>query len=250
LAAPASPKNWAVLVTGPAGSGRSTMAAFLADGLGLPVVRRRAADLTMRAANEAWRAVAGAFAEARARHAVLLLDCIDGVAAERGAPEADRGSLDALLAELDDARLPVVAVADLPSRLDRAVLRRFTLSVRLRALDSSRAALAFRRMLGAEPPKALPDGLMPGDFAAVRLRRDLMGGGADAVTLRAWLIERAEQGSACSAPAPAPAPLPGTATAGWRTTAWMTPLPRSRGASKVHKPRSRHGRTHSVFAAA
>jgi hypothetical protein len=196
LAAPASPKNWAVLVTGPAGSGRSTVAALLADGLSLPVVRRRAADLTMGAPSEGWRALAGAFAEARARHAVLLLDGIDRVAAERGAPEADGAALDALLAELDDSRSPVIAVADLPSRLDRAALRRFALAVRLRALDSGRAALAFRRMLGAESPKPLPEGLTPGDFAAVRLRRDLMGGGADAATLRAWLVERAEQGGA------------------------------------------------------
>jgi hypothetical protein len=50
-------------------------------------------------------------------------------------------------------------------------------------------------MLGAEPPRALPDGLTPGDVAAVRLRRDLMGG-ADAATLRAWLAECAEVGGA------------------------------------------------------
>jgi len=64
--------------------------------------------------------------------------------------------------------------------------------VRLRALDPERAALAFRRILGAEPPGVLPEGLTPGDIASVRLRRDLMGDGADAATLRAWLVERAE----------------------------------------------------------
>jgi transitional endoplasmic reticulum ATPase len=196
LAAPGAPKEWALLVTCPAGSGRSTVAARLASGLGLPVLRRRSADLAMGAPSEAWRAVAGAFAETRARHAVLVLDGIDGVAAERVVPGAARGALDTLLAELDDARLPVIAVADLPARLDRAALRRFALQVRLRALDPERAALAFRRMLGAEPPGSLPEGLVPGDFAAVGLRRDLLGGGAEAATLRAWVVERAEAGGA------------------------------------------------------
>ena len=71
-----------------------------------------------------------------------------------------------------------------------------TREVRLGALDSERAALAFRRVLGAEPPGALPEGLTIGDFAAARLRRDLLGGDAGAATLRAWLVERAEAAGA------------------------------------------------------
>jgi hypothetical protein len=196
LAAPGAPQGWALLVAGPAGSGRSTLAAHLAAGAGLPVVRRRGADLAGVPSGEASRALAAAFAEARAKQAVLVLDGIDAVAAERGAPGADDAALDALLAEMDGHPLPLVCVADVPPRLDRAALRRFTLTVRLGALDPERAALAFRRVLGAEPPGPLPEGLTVGDFAAVRLRRDLLGGDAGAATLRAWLAERAEAGGA------------------------------------------------------
>ncbi|GAA0607213.1 hypothetical protein GCM10009416_50250 [Craurococcus roseus] len=196
LAAADAPKNWALLVAGPVGSGRSTVAARLAEATGLPVVRRLGADLTAAPSGGASQAVALAFAEARAKQAALLLDGIDGVAGERGAPGTDDAALDALLAETDGHPLPLVCVADLPPRLDRAALRRFTLAVRLGALDPEKAALAFRRMLGAEPPGPLPEGLTPGDFAAVRLRRDLLGGDADAGTLLAWLAERAEAGGA------------------------------------------------------
>ncbi|MBD0274327.1 MAG: AAA family ATPase, partial [Acetobacteraceae bacterium] len=189
-----APEGWALLISGPAGSGRSTLAAHLAASPGLPIVRRRGADLTGGASGEAPRAVALAFAEARAKQATLVLDGIDGVAADRGAPGSDGAALDALLSEMDGHPLPLVCVADLPLRLDRAVLRRFTLTVWLGALDPERAALAFRRVLGEEPPGPLPEGLVIGDFAAVRLRRDLLGGDADAAALRAWLVERAEAG--------------------------------------------------------
>ncbi len=36
--------------------------------------------------------------------------------------------------------------------------------------------------------------MTPGDFAAVRLRRDLLGGESDPAMLHAWLVERAEAG--------------------------------------------------------
>jgi hypothetical protein len=194
LAASGAPRSWALLVAGSAGSGRSTLAAHLAARPGLPVVRRRGADLTGGASGEAPRALALAFAEARAKQSALVLDGIDGVAAERGAPGSDGAALDALLAAMDGHPLPVVCVADLPSRLDRAALRRFALAVRLGALDPERAALAFRRMLRSEAPGPLPEGLAVGDFAAVRRRRDLLGGTADAATLFGWLVERAEAG--------------------------------------------------------
>ncbi len=80
------------------------------------------------------------------------------------------------------------------TELPRTLIPPPTRKVRLGALDPERAALAFRRVLGAEPPGLLPEGLVIGDFAAVRLRRDLLGGGTDPATLRAWLVERAEAG--------------------------------------------------------
>jgi hypothetical protein len=49
-----------------------------------------------------------------------------------------------------------------------AVPRRFTHKLRFDALDPAHADLAFRRILGAVSPGALPDGLTPGDFALVR----------------------------------------------------------------------------------
>jgi hypothetical protein len=142
--------------------------------------------------------VAGAFLEARAKRGLLLLDGVDDVAAERGAPLADPAALDALLAGLDDQPLPVLCTADRCCGLDRALLRRFVAAVRLRSLDRDAAARAFRHLLGFEAPGMLPDGLTHGDLAAVRHRCAVLGGDADPRTVTAWLAERAEANGASS----------------------------------------------------
>ena len=46
--------------------------------------------------------------------------------------------------------------------------------------------MAFRRILGAMPPWALPDGLTPGDFALVRRKAELLAEARPAV-LAQWL---------------------------------------------------------------
>jgi hypothetical protein len=72
--------------------------------------------------------------------------------------------------------------------MDQAIPRRFTFKLRFDSLDAARAVLAFRRILGAEPPGSLPDGLTPGDFAVVRCKAELLAEDRSAIWLR-WLAE-------------------------------------------------------------
>jgi hypothetical protein len=85
---------------------------------------------------------------------------------------------------------PLVCATNLPESMDQAVPRRFTFKLRFEPLDSARAMLAFRRLLGApEPPGSiLPDGLTPGDFAVVRRKAELLGEDRPAIWLQ-WLAE-------------------------------------------------------------
>jgi hypothetical protein len=192
-----APGAWSVLLVGPPGSGKTALALHIARKLGLRAVHKRAADLSGAPGGPA-AAVAAAFLEARAKRALLLFDGVDDAAAERGAPHADPAALDTLLAGLDDQPLPVLCTADRCRGLDRALLRRFVATVRLRALDHAEARRAFRHLFGCEPPGVVLDHLTLGDLAAVRHRRVVLGGDADPRTLSAWLAERAEANDAGS----------------------------------------------------
>ena len=192
-----APAAWSLVIVGPPGSGKTALALHLARRIGLRAVRKRPADLSGAPGGPAG-AVAAAFLEARAKRALLLLDGIDDAAAERGAPFADPAALDALLAGLDDQPLPVLCAAERSRGLDRALLRRFVATIRLRPLDQGGARRAFRHLFGCEVPGMLPEGLTLGDLAAVRHRRAVLGGDADPRALAALLAERAEANGAGS----------------------------------------------------
>jgi hypothetical protein len=80
-----------------------------------------------------------------------------------------------MLTWMERHALPFICTANLPDHLDSAVPRRFTLKLRFNVLDPARAALAFRRILDADLPGPLPEGLTPGDFSDVRRQAELLG---------------------------------------------------------------------------
>jgi AAA+ superfamily predicted ATPase len=198
LARPGAPRAWSLCLSGPPGTGKSAFAHYLAAQLALPVLQKRASDLLSMWVGGSEKAIAAAFAEARAEGAMLLIDEVEALLFDRGAAMRafEVSQVDEMLTWMERHPLPFVCTTNLPERLDSAVPRRFTLKLRFGALDSARAALAFRRILGGVPPGALPEGLTPADFAMVRRKADLLGELRPTV-LAEWLAEeRAARGSA------------------------------------------------------
>jgi SpoVK/Ycf46/Vps4 family AAA+-type ATPase len=136
------------------------------------------------------QAIAAAFAEARTRKAMLLIDEAEALLFDRGAAERsfEVSQVNEMLTWMERHPLPMVCTTNLPDRMDRAVPRRFTLKLRFEALDAARAELAFRRLLAAEPPGALPEGLTPGDFSVVR-KKAVIFGVQEPERLLDWLYE-------------------------------------------------------------
>jgi SpoVK/Ycf46/Vps4 family AAA+-type ATPase len=193
LAREGAPRDWSMCLSGPPGTGKSGFARHLAKRLGLPVLQKRASDMLSMWVGGSEKAIAEAFAEARATGAMLLIDEAEALLFDRGAAHRsfEVSQVDEMLTWMESHPLPLVCTTNLPERMDRAVPRRFTLKLRFEPLDGAQAALAFRRMLGQEPPGPLPDSLTPGDFATVRRKAAILGAECDAVRLLAWLEEEA-----------------------------------------------------------
>ncbi len=96
-----------------------------------------------------------------------------------------------MLTWMENHPLPFVCTTNLPDRLDRAALRRFTLKLRFDPLGSAQSATAYRHFFKAEPLRILPDGPTPGDFATVR-RKLALYGKASPGQLAEWLREEIE----------------------------------------------------------
>lgn len=160
-----------LLLTGPPGTGKTAFAHHLARALDRPLLAKRASDLLSKWVGETKTRIAEAFAEARHRGALLLLDEADSLLFDRGTARApwEVSQVNELLTWLDHHPLPVVAATNHPDRLDPAALRRFVFKLRLRPLGSERAARAFERFFGLAPPPELAAlrNLTPGDFSVV-----------------------------------------------------------------------------------
>jgi SpoVK/Ycf46/Vps4 family AAA+-type ATPase len=160
-----------LLLTGIPGTGKTALAHHLARVLDRPLLVRRTSDLLSKWVGETEQRIAAAFAEARQRGGVLLLDEADSLLFDRSTARTswEVSQVNELLTWLDCHPLPVVAATNHVGRLDPATMRRFVFKLELRALTPAKAMRAFERFFAMAPPPGLAGiaGLTPGDMAVV-----------------------------------------------------------------------------------
>ena len=184
-------RAFSVCLQGPPGAGKSAYVRYLADRLGMEVLHRRASDLLDKFVGETEKAIAAAFAEARAAEAFLLFDEADSLLADRRFAHYnwEVSQTNEMLTWMEQHPLPFACATNFGERLDPATLRRFTFKIALDFLPPVKAEAAFRAFFALDPPPGLAElaTLTPGDFAVVRRKAALLGQSGDPAALAAML---------------------------------------------------------------
>ncbi len=179
-------------LSGPSGTGKSAYARYLAHRIGLDVVEKTGGDLLSMWVGGTEQAIAAAFAEARDRDAMLIVDEVEGLLASRAGADHrwEMTQVNEFLTQMERHPLPFVFTTNIAEALDPASLRRFLFKIRFMAMTPDQAAEAFRRSFGQEPPAGLAqlEGLTPGDFTVVARKARILGE-RDPARLLGWLVE-------------------------------------------------------------
>ena len=120
--------NFSLCLYGVSGSGKSAYSKYLAKTLGLEVVSKRASDLMSKWVGETEQNIAGAFAEAKSKGAMLIFDEADSFLQDRSNANHswEVSQVNEMLTWMESHEYPFICTTNLMDSLDEASLRRFT----------------------------------------------------------------------------------------------------------------------------
>ena len=162
------------------GTGKTSLARYIAQTLNRPLLAKRVSDLSSKWLGATEQSIADMFREACDENAVLLLDEGDSFLRDRQLAHAswEVTQVNELLQQMESYKGIFICATNLMDDIDVAALRRFTFKVRFLPLDLQRRVQMFARFAMGDPVARIRteieqrlvklDQLAPGDFATIR----------------------------------------------------------------------------------
>ena len=176
--------NYGILLYGESGSGTSYYGQFLAQELGMPIIKKRASDLIDKWVGSTERNIQAAFEEAREKKAVLLFDEADSFLFDRKYAQRDFecASTNELLTQMENHPYPFIMTTNLKSKIDNASLRRFLFKIKYTYMKEENVASGVKTYFGKthkltkEQLKELKY-ICAGDFSVAKRKMDVLENG-------------------------------------------------------------------------
>lgn len=168
--------DFSLLLYGVSGGGKSFYAEYLAEQLGIPVIKKKASDLESMWVGETEHNIAKAFEEARINKAMLIIDEGDHFISDRSkhVRSWETSRSEEMLQQIEMHEYPVIFTTNLIKNVDKAAMRRFTYKTEFNYLTKDQVKLAWKIYF---PEAKLPKDiylskLCPGDFSTVKKRAE------------------------------------------------------------------------------
>lgn len=144
--------NYGILLYGLPGAGKSYYGQYLAQELGMPIIKKRASDLIDKFVGATERNIQAAFKEAKQKKAVLILDEADSFLFDRKYAQRDFecASTNELLTQMEDHPYPFIMTTNLKSKLDPASFRRFLFKIKYDYMKESNIKAGIKVYFGKE----------------------------------------------------------------------------------------------------
>jgi SpoVK/Ycf46/Vps4 family AAA+-type ATPase len=170
-------KQARICLKGPPGTGKTAFGKWLAESLDLALHSRRVSDLVSMFVGETEKSIAQAFHRATDEGAILMLDEVDSLLADRkGASRNwEITQVNEMLTQMESFQGILIATTNRVTALDSASQRRFDLTISLNYLSGGQVTLIFQktceilRLSGCVDNRSLRGiaNATPGDFAAL-----------------------------------------------------------------------------------
>ena len=144
--------NYGILLYGESGCGKSYFGQYLAQELGMPVIKKRASDLIDKFVGQTERNIKEAFKEAKQKKAVLLFDEADSFLFDRKYAQRDFecASTNELLTQMEDHPYPFIMTTNLKEKIDKASLRRFLFKIKYDYMTENNIVSGVKTYFGKE----------------------------------------------------------------------------------------------------